>query len=306
MLLPVVAHADDVATAFYTETDGIVQVDVEGPATPDTPFAIASIGKTMTAIGILRLVSDGTLGLDDPAGRYLPQKVVDGFPSLTDITLRHLLTMTSGLPDYLDDAYVEDALADPETTQTPLVALSYAYAEAQVFAPGQGFDYSNTNYVLLGLVMEHASGLSYAQAMDKLVIQPAGLPGAFVFGSAPLPETFPNGHEDGRHYRTYYSFDGFGDGGVIASAPDLARFFRAAFVDQTLVPPPLLDEMLHDPFDEGYGMGIELDGHIIGHSGGDLGFSSDIRLDLTNGNLAIILSAAADVDTTATFDALER
>lgn len=175
-----------------------------------------------------------------------------------------------------------------------------------MFPPGQGFDYSNTNYVLLGLILEDVTGQTYAKAMDRLVFRPAGMDRSFVFGSAHLPDTFPNGHEDGKHHRSYYMFDGFGDGGVIAPSQDVARFYNALFVEKSLLPPAMMEVFLHDGLGEGYGMGIELDGTIVGHSGGDLGFSSDVRLDRDNGTFAIILSASADTDTNWTFEALEQ
>jgi D-alanyl-D-alanine carboxypeptidase len=129
---------------------------------------------------------------------------------------------------------------------------------------------------------------------------------SLVFGSAPLPDNFPNGHENGEHHRSYYMFEGFGDGGVIAPAFDLARFFHALFVDESLLTGAMMAEILHDPVGEGYGMGIEVDGAIVGHSGGDLGFSSDVRLDRDNGTLAIILSASADTDIDWTIEALDQ
>lgn len=303
-MLPNLAEAADVATIRYLDADGVTSVTVEGPARPDTPFAIASIGKMMTSVAVLRLVEQGKLALDDGVTAYLPTEPLAGLPRLPEVTLRHLLTMTSGLPDYLDDAYIEDALDDPVKVQNPLTALSYAYGERHLFPPGQGFDYSNTNYVLLGLILEDVTGQTYAKALDRLVFQPAGMDQSFVFGSQPLPDIFPSGHEDGAHYRSYYKFDGFGDGGVIAPAPDLARFFRALFVEQSLLTAAMMAEFLHDAFDEGYGMGIEVDGELVGHSGGDLGFSSDARLDRSSGTLAIILSASADTDTDWTFEAL--
>jgi len=306
LLLPESAHADDIATVRYLETNGIVSISVEGSASPDTLFAIASIGKTMTSVAVLRLVADGKLTLDGAVTAHLPDAILSGLPQLSDATLRHLLTMTSGLPDYLDDAYIEDALAESAAVQNPLTALSYAYGETQLFHPGQGFDYSNTNYVLLGLILEDVTDQTYAKAMDRLVIRPAGMNSSFVFGSTPLPDSFPNGHEDGKHHRAYYMSEGFGDGGVIAPAHDLARFYHALFVERSLLPPAMMKEFLHDPFDEGYGMGIEVDDAIVGHSGGDLGFSSDVRLDLDSGALAIILSASADADTDWTYDALDR
>lgn len=306
LVLPNLAEAADVATVRHLDVDGKISTTVEGPATPDTPFAIASIGKMMTSVAVLHLVEQGAFALDDAVDAYLPEEPVAMFPQLSEVTLRHLLTMTSGLPDYLSDAYIADTLADPVNVQNPLTALSYADGETQLFPPGESFDYSNTNYVLLGLILEEVTGQTYAEVLDRLVFQPVGMDDSFVFGSQPLPDTFPNGHEDGAHYRSYYMFDGFGDGGVIATAPDLARFFYALFVEESLLTADMMEEMLYDPLEEGYGMGVEVDGALVGHSGYDLGFSSDVRLDRDTGALAIILSSSVDTDTDWTWEMLDQ
>ncbi|MDG2340532.1 MAG: serine hydrolase [Paracoccaceae bacterium] len=300
-----IVNADPVQSIRYLEINGRVETELgTAGTTAETPFAIASIGKTMTAVAILRLVAKNRLSIDDDASMWLPNKVVRGFADLNGITVRHLLNMTSGLPDYLDDAYVDRALENPNEFQQPLVALSYGYDQTPLFEPGEGFDYSNTNYVMLGLILEKASGLSYADAIRSEIFVPSGMENAFVFGSQPLPKEFPNGHEGGQHYRDYYESAGFGDGGVIASARELAEFYTALFIDKTLLPDALMDEFMNDPLREGYGMGIELEEGLIGHSGGDLGFASDVRLDIKETAIAIILSADADADTDWAFEIL--
>lgn len=303
---PTALLADDVAAIRYLERGdtGAVEISTTGAATAQTPFAIASIGKTMTSVAILRMVADGALSLDEPAALRLDPDITAGLGGLEGMSLSHLLTMTSGLPDYLTDDYIEDALADPGQFQTPRAALRHAYGEPPLFRPGGDFDYSNTNYVLLGLILENVSGLSYAGAMKRHVFEPAGMSGAFVFGSAPLPAGFPNGHEAGAHIRSYYEAEGFGDGGVISNATDLAKFYRALFVSRTLLPEAFMQKMKRDPVGEGYGMGIEIEGAIYGHSGGDLGFSSDVRIDAETGDIAIVLIANGNSDTDWAYDVL--
>lgn len=281
---------------FFQTAEGRVSFNASHGVGPRTPFALASLGKAMTAVAVLRLVGQRRLGLDDAPHHYLPPDVVFGLDLPDDLTLRHLLTMTSGLPDYLDDAFVADALDSPARVQTPLVALRYAQGAAALFPPGTAFDYSNTNYVLLGLVLNHVSGQPFAAVLHDLVFDPAGMSGAFVFGSQDVPPAFPDAFEDGQSVRAYYQAEGMGDGGVIGSAEDLARFYRALFAG-ALLSPALLAEMLHDPLDSGYGMGIEIDGALVGHSGGDLGFSADLRLDRASGDMAIQLIAASDAVT---------
>ena len=305
LVCPSFAFADPVVSIRYLDASGVERVQTTGATTSaDTPFAIASIGKTMTSVAILRQVQKSRINLDDAASTWLPQSIVHGFSGMSGVTVRQLLTMTSGLPDYLDDAYIEDALRNPKQVQLAEIAVRYAFDYPALFSPGKRFDYSNTNYVLLGLILESATGLDYAEAIQQEVFSPSGMKSAFVFGSKALPAGFPSGHEDSRHYRQYYSHNGFGDGGVISSARDLAKFYRALFTEGTLLPPHLMDELLHDPLGENYGMGIELEDGLVGHSGGDLGFASDVRMDVHAGTIAIVLSADANADTYWTFDIL--
>ena len=276
-------------TRLLAEPDGI---------TADTTFAIASVGKTMTAVAILRRVAQSALRLDDPVSNWVDADITDGLGGLDDITLRHLLTMTSGLPDYYTDAYLQDVLEDP-SLQSAEIALSYAFDEEVMFDPGSDFDYSNTNYVLLGMILEKDTGLTYAQALHRIVFKPARMTNSIVFGSQTLPVSFAPGPDA---VRAYYQGAGFGDGGVISTGRDVAQFYRALFLDQTLLPPDLLAAMTTAPLGQGYGMGIELDGDVVGHSGGDLGFSSDVRLHLSTGTVAVMLVADEDADTGWTDD----
>lgn len=304
-LLPSNALADPIQSVRYLVDGNSVEASTTGhKTTKDTPFAIASIGKTMTAVAVLRLADRNLISLDALASRWLPVETSSGLGGLEGVSVRHLLTMTSGLADYLSDEYVDDALDDPDQVQNALTALTYAYGEPHVFNVGAGFDYSNTNYVLLGVILERATGNAYADVIEAEVFAPSGMSDSFVFGSTDLPANFPNGHEDGQHYRDYYQSQGFGDGGVISTAPDLAAFYKALFIDQSLLTDASLQDMLTDPIGEGYGMGIEIEEGLIGHSGGDLGFASDVRMDPDVGSIAIIFSADADADANWTFDQL--
>jgi D-alanyl-D-alanine carboxypeptidase len=302
--LPLAAAAHEVQSVRYADIGGRVSVETTGGATADTPFAVASVGKLYTAATILMLDASEVLDVDGAAPDYLPREIAEGYGGMDGVTLRHLLTMTTGLPDYYNEDYIEDALDDPEAVQTARTALTYAMDEDVLFDPGEAFDYSNTNYVMLGLVIEDATGKSYAQALEDLIFAPLGLSHSFVFGSRSLPEAFPTGHEGGDHVRDYYEGQGFGDGGVITTAADLAAFYHA-LRDGRLLADPWLDMMLADPVGEGYGMGIEVEGDIVGHSGGDLGFASEVRMDVTNGDIAIVLVGEADGDTDFAWDRLD-
>ena len=301
--LPGAGH-DTVSAIRYVDTNGRVSLSTQGGAGADTPFVLASVGKMMTAAVVLQLVAEGALTLDGPARQWLAGDLVQGLGGLDCITMRHLLTMRSGLPEYLNNAYVTDALGDPGRVQKAAVAVSYAYGLEPLFPPGADFHYSNTNYVLLGLILEQVTRRSYASVLTERLFRPLGMGASLVFGSAPLPANFPDGHHHGMLVRDCYRFPGFGDGGVIATAPDLVRFCRALLVTRDLLPAALLDQMTTAVGDIPYGMGIEVEAGVLGHSGGDLGFSSDVRVDPQTGTVAVAFAASADADLGWTLDAI--
>lgn len=243
-------------------------------------FIIASVGKPFLAAALLRLHEAGRIDIRDPVARWLPSDVTEAFGGLNGVRVDHLLSMTSGLPDYLDDAFAQDLMAEP-VGWTVRDALAYAEGEAPLFAPGAEYDYSNTNYLLAQLVLEAATGQSYPQALRALVLDPVGARDSAVFGTAPRRAEDAAGiTPEGRDASGYYVSPGFGDGGLIAPAGEVAAFFRALLVERRLLGPAALALMLEDPLGEGYGLGIDIDrseyGPVYGHGGGDIGYSSGV------------------------------
>lgn len=288
----------------YLNEGGRISVQRLGDAQSDSQFAIASVGKIFTSIAIAQLVDRGQISFDDPLSDFLPDHVL-GPLSSRDVTLTQALTMTSGIPDYLDDAFIDDVVAGLPETQSVEGALGYAHGQRPQFAPGQGFDYSNSNFLLLELVIEQVGGRPYAAVIEDDILNPFGLTNSFVFGTRPLPARFVTGHQNGAHVRDYYNGRGFGDGAVISTAGDIAKLYRALLIDGRILRPKTLDQFLQDPSGEGYAMGIEVEGDILGHSGGDHGFSSDIRINRATGDIAVILLGDGDADTDWTYQVLE-
>lgn len=275
-----------------------------GGAGPDTPFAVASVGKMFTAVAILRVTGRLGIALDSAASASLPAPVVAQLGGLPGVTLAHLLTMTSGLSDYYDDAYIEAALDDPAQAQTPQAALRAAAIDPPLFAPGTDFDYSNTNYLLLGIVLEHLTGQPLARVLETEVFLPAGMADTFLAGSRPPPPDFAQGHPDRALLRGYYSGQGLGDGGCLSTAADLVRFMQA-LAEGRLLSAHDFAQMRRDASGAGYGMGLEVSGAVIGHSGGDLGYASDLRLNLRTGRIAVELVAREDGGSDWTFEQVD-
>lgn len=276
---------------------------------PGDRFILASVGKPYLAAALLRLHEAGRLDIRDMVTRWLDGDVAARLGGLEGVRIDHLLSMTSGLPDYLDDGFVADWMADP-AGWTPRAALAYAEGQAKLFAPGAGYDYSNTNYVLAQLVLEAATGQSYGQALRALVLDPIGLHETAVFGTAPRRAEDAAGiTQGGFDAAGLYVSEGFGDGGLIAPAEEVAAFFRALLVERRLLGPAALALMLTDPLGAGYGLGIDIDftadGPVYGHGGGDVGYSSGVIVLPDLPAIGVILRGDEDADEGLLWQALE-
>lgn len=244
---------------------------------PTTNFRLASVSKQFTAALILGLAADGRLALDAPIRAFLPE-----LPAFADeVRIVHLLQHTSGLPDYED-------LVSPtqfEPIQDLDVVRLLEQSSLLFFPAGTNFRYSNTGYVLLGLIAARAAGLPLPDAFRERLFAPLGLNRtlAFVAGGPPVPErAYGHSFTDGRPRVTDQSVTSatLGDGGIYSSLDDLGRWCDA--LDRASVPgwsevarafePLALPNLLVAP----YGMGWEVRrwaGHPIhSHSGSTLGF----------------------------------
>lgn len=154
-----------------TATYGTTRLGAQVRPRPSTYFRIASITKTMTSAVILQLAQEGKLRLGDPVSKY-----VQGVPNGENITLAELLEMRSGLFDYTSDPVMAPSFDhDPTKVWTPQELLAISFAHPPNFAPGSAYEYSNTNYALLGLVVEKVDGRPLATAMQKRLFGPLGM-----------------------------------------------------------------------------------------------------------------------------------
>ena len=141
-----------------------------GTVEPDSAFRVGSMSKTFVAVMLLQLVDDGTIGLDD--------LVVDHAPDLTiadGVTIRQLLAHRSGLPEYNDGELAPAVLADPARTWTPADVLDLVADQPRDFAPDTQFAYSNTNYIVAGLLLEAVTGMTLAENLQSRIVEPLGL-----------------------------------------------------------------------------------------------------------------------------------
>ena len=234
---------------------GVADPASREPMTPDRPVLVASNTKTFVAAAVLRLWEEGRLGLDDPIADRLPAELVDmlrgdGY-DLQAITLRHLLTHTSGLFDHTESPhYGERIAADPRHrwTRSEQVAAAMAWGDP-LGRPGEVYCYSDTGYVLLGEVVERAAGMPLPAAVRELVgFERLGLQSTWWESLEPRPAGVPErAHQLDGDFDSYTidpSIDLYGGGGLAATMGDLARFMRALFTGQVYEKPATLDTML--------------------------------------------------------------
>src|SRR4051812_14892609 len=240
------------------------------PLRPGDAFRTASVTKTFTAAVVLRLVEQRRLGLDDSIARYLDPAlvarihVVDGVSHGAEVTVRELLNHTSGIYDYAsDESWIRDVVSHPQRTWTPLGLIDEALARGKpYFSPGTGFRYSDTGYVLLGLIVEKVTGRPLAWAYRRFVLGPLQLRHTYLerWQRAPAGEP-PRAHQYLDQYDTWGwnpTFDTFGGGGLVSTAGDLTTFIRGLFAGKVFAHRRTLATMrVRNPFSGDYALGIE-------------------------------------------------
>ena len=279
---------------------GFADQDWRVPNRTDTAFHLGSVGKMFTAAAILRLAESGKLSLDDPLPKWVPDYP---HPEAAKITLKHLLTHSAGIGDW-DGRQFKREMTGAEAAATMTAPLQ--------FAPGERFNYSNAGYVLLGAVVESATGRTLAEALKDLVFDPAGMTRT---GLWPVTAIVPNRatgylrHEAdplglGPRYsnQQFLGFGADGSGGHYSTAGDMFAFLKA-LADGRLLGAKATDEMLQPRIDfvgtprpSKYGYGVHFDGcggnAIFGHEGGgpNSGVSSLAYRTVANGWTVIVLS----------------
>ncbi|GGY01456.1 serine hydrolase domain-containing protein [Streptomyces hiroshimensis] len=283
---------------FWRVGSGVADLRDGRQAKPGDRFRAGSVTKTFVATVVLQLVDEGRLGLDDPLGRHLPGLVPDGDDG-APVTVRQLLGHTSGIPNYTDvlRSGGDDAVRKLQRSHyTPRELVGIALKEPRVFNPGQPgkWAYSNTNYVLLAMLIEKATGRTLDHQIDRRIVRPLHLTDTTVPTSARLPGRHLNGYErlqgetapaDFTDFTDFSPTAFWGPGNIVSTAADLNRFYRA-LADGKLLPPHLWQEMrtLRET-DRGpermYGLGLESraaycpgEKPVWGHTGSVPGYST--------------------------------
>lgn len=224
---------------------GIADERNDAVMTVETPFLSASIGKLFTASLVFSLAQEDLLSLDDSITDWLDNSIIAGLPIeggeavMSEVTIRRLLGQRSGLPDYYEGKTANGAAnvfellkTEPERTWTPLLLLDYLKAHyPPAGAPGETFLYADTNYDLLGLIAEEASGQKFNELMEGRILSPLGLGNTWMHARSPAPyaDVWIGGFNAAR--APALSLDWAG-GGLATTVGDLRTFLRSLLEDR--------------------------------------------------------------------------
>ncbi len=285
---------------ILTRAVGLANRDFNAPNTIDTRFNLGSMNKMFTAVAVLQLAEQGKLSLDDTLAKYLDTSWLSQ-DILDRVTIRHLLTHTSGLGSYFNDTFARSsrALYRNVSDYKPLVS-----SETLAFEPGTQQRYSNTGFLIAGAVVEKVSGMDYFDYVRKNITGPAGMTNTDCYELDEVNENLAVGYDRrmtpaGPRYTNnifMHVIRGGPAGGGYSTVTDLLRFDRALRSGALLKQDSLAaawtpDEKLNAI---GYGLGFGVQqtpaGKIIGHSGGFNGISANLDVYLDSGFTVAVLS----------------
>jgi CubicO group peptidase (beta-lactamase class C family) len=294
-----VAKDDEV---MWIRAEGLADVDSETAIHPDSRFNLGSMDKMFTAVGILQLMEKGLLSLDGTVAEYLPN-----YPNAdigAEITIEHLLTHTSGL---VVDVFNEEFGQNPHQYRENKDYLPLFVNEPLQFAPGGQFGYSNAGFIILGLIIEELSGVSYDEYVYEHIFEPSGM---FATGAEDVEDDFADlaigfttmdiaGNDSGVliDHRPLMPGRGSAAGGGYSTAGDLHRF-RNALLDHRLLSPESLDLLItgrvHVSDQAEYALGffdrIQAGERVVGHGGGAPGVCSSLAIYPDSGYTVVVLS----------------
>ncbi len=261
---------------------------------------IGSVTKTFTGTAIMQLAQAGKLSLDDKIQKYMP-----GIPNGDRITLRELANMTSGLASYTQSSKFTDVLfAKPQTIWTPQQVAAIGLAESPLYEPGASFNYSNTNTILLGMVIEKVTGKPVAQVFKEQIFDPLKLRNTSAPGdSTDMPPPFaqgftlqgdfakPDAPSNATHWNPSWAWT---SGELISDIDDLLVYARALGTGYGLLGEASQKERLTFPAAGGYGIGVGCSDGWIGHTGELPGYNTTAYYK-TGSDITVAVQTNSDI-----------
>lgn len=291
----------------WLQAAGIGDLTTAAPVTVDDHWRIASNTKTFTATVVLQLVDEGKLSLDDHLEQFIP-----GIPNGSQITLRQVLGMTAGIFDYVaDKTFAADYDRDPLLPFTPEQGIAIIKRHPPDFAPGAKVQYSNSNYLLLGLIIEKVTGQRVGEAITERIIHPLRLNRTSYPTTPEMPTPYTHGYEavavgDPLRDMTRSNPAVPGAAGAMISTMRDLRTWVKALADGTLLSPATQRARLTwnripgAVLDLRYGLGILDINGLIGHNGGIAGYSSwMVHAPEEDASVIVVTTRATEVGGTA-------
>jgi len=278
----------------YLGTSGYADIVSGVQVEPGNQFLVASVSKMITATAAFALMEGGLFSMDDPVNRWIDRSITDEIGNANESTVRNLLGHTSGIRDIYTFKHLMPYMNRENNHWDDRDMLKFIYGKEPYYSVDEAWYYSNVNYILLGMIMEEASGLSLKEIYEQHIFNPLGLQSAFYdVGDQRLPEGLVKGYTDIHTNNWHVESERFyqddvgigGDGGIAINAQDLGRFMDELMAGN-VISQTSLDQMM-DWFEGGYstgglaGYGIYSypgfeDRPGIGHSGGIIGWEADV------------------------------
>jgi CubicO group peptidase (beta-lactamase class C family) len=292
---------------IYRNAFGKANFETGADLTPETPSDIGSVTKQFTAMAIMILAERNKLQYDDPVAKYIPE--FSPATHLSKITLRHLLTQTSGMPDYGDLAINDSGLSQPA-----LIAAMLSKDDLLSKA-GQKYQYSNPGYALLGIVVDRVSGRSFGDFLEQEILRPVGMSSTFLYDH--------QGKKSGRTAVVGYGQFGQvddaapteapGDGGIYSTVDDLLRWDQALYSEKLVRQSTLAEAFTPGNVEEGrstYGFGWNVaedgSGKYVWHTGSHGGFRAFIERRLGPKTTVILLTNRGNSKRTEINEAIQN
>lgn len=283
---------------------GMGNIDAATPISSNSLFRIWSISKTMTAAVVLQLVDEDKISLEMTLDRWFPD-----FPLANQINIKQLLSHTSGIPNYTESTLVSERLKD---VWTPVQMMDVAAKMPRKFQPGESWEYSNSNFVLLGLVIEKVTGSTLKEQLHKRIFEPLGMKKTFVWGQEDIPGGYVTGYDldpDGKFQDVTAAMHpsvAWATGGLVSSAEDILTWAENLFEGNVLSPGMRQEMMTPVALNNGtlanYGLGLEISrtpwGVRYGHSGGPIkGYASSMTYLPAKKSMVVVLVNTANLKT---------
>lgn len=277
---------------------GVADRETRRPMAPTDRMLAGSVGKTFAAATALQLIKEGRIGLDDKIEKYLgSEKWFLRLPNAREITVRQLMNHTSGLVRYeFKDQFTKDLTVNPEKAWTPSELVAYLLDEKAPFEAGKGWDYSDTNYIVLGMIIEKVTGKKFYDEVDRRLLKPLQLTDTIQQDGPRLKGVIqgyagPNNPFGGTDemivngkFAINPQFEWTG-GGYASTAQDLARWAKMIYEGKAFSPdllPQVLDGVSAPMLgrETKYGLGVIIRKTALGTSYGHSGFFPGYMTDM--------------------------